>query len=136
MKKLIICSLLLLTACGGISQITPDIEKQTESKLPAIDSTGGQLCLFRVANFVSMGSSCEIFANEEYIGRLPNSSYFCANLSPDEYTITAKCFGGGRMGAETTIRAGQRKYIELSAANISLTSQTREIGLAGIYGTM
>jgi len=136
MKKLIpVFSVLALTACGGISEITPDMQAATEKKLPAIDSKGGQLCIFRVSNAIGMAVICDMYANDEFIGRLSNRSYFCVNLSPDEYTITGKCFGGSRVGAEVNIRQGQRKYMELSGGPV-LQSQTREVGLSGIHGVM
>lgn len=137
MKKLIMLSgLIVLAACGGISQITPEQEIITENKLPIIEPAKGQLCMFRVANFVSMGSSCDVFANDEKIGRLPNSSYFCVNLLPAEYTIAAKCFGGGRQSASIIITQGQRKYMEMSAANGTMMPQSKSIGLSGINQTM
>ena len=138
MKKFIILGFVCgLTACGGISEITPDVQYQTESQLPAIDTGMGQLCIFRVSNMTGMAVALEMLANDKYIGRLPNSSYFCANLIPDEYIITGTPTwneGNNRASAETIVRAGTRKYMELQVGmNMGLSTTTRELGLAGIH---
>jgi len=137
-KYLPLLPILALAACGGMSQITPDMEIATENRLPDIDPRGGQLCIFRASNFIGGGASCEINANNEYIGRLPNSSFFCINLMPDEYTLTGRCFGGARFGAETIIRQGQRRFMELQVAStgVQLISHTRETALGGLYDAM
>jgi hypothetical protein len=135
MKKVLLVTI-LLAGCGGISQLSPDGQQLVESQLPAIETGTGQLCIFRASYLAGMGAGCDLYANEQKIGRLPNSSYFCANLTPGEYTINAKCFGGARMGAETIIKSGERKYMELSVASSTLMGQTRDTGLSGIHAAM
>ena len=136
-KSIMLSSLIFLTACGGVSQITPMQQSQVEQLLPAIDSAYGQICIFRASNYGGAAVSFEMRANGESIGRLSNSSYFCTNLSPDEYIITGESWTGYRVSAETIIRSGTRKYMELQVGmDNQLILQTRELGLAGIYGAM
>ncbi len=138
MKK---ASLILLTlalvGCGTVSQISPEQMTITERYLPAIDPRGGQLCVFRASNYVGMPLSYEIYANNEFIGRLRNSSYFCTNLEPGEYVIST---GGTwhRGGAEIVISQGRRKFMELyvGSAGVRFDSVIPEVGLAGIHDTM
>jgi hypothetical protein len=139
MRKLIIlCSLYALAACGGITQIDENQQAITEAKLPAIDPAGGQLCVCRASNYVGGGAILGLKANGEYIGDVPNGSYLCANLSPDEYSITGDCTLCSRVGAETLIKQGQRKYMELYVGmnGMNLHSTSREIGLSCIADAM
>ena len=139
MKKIItMLSVLTLTACGGITRITPESQDSIENLLPVIHPDGGQLCVCRTSNYAGSGLVPILEANGEYIGRLPNNSFFCVNLMPDDYAITSDCWNCARVGAETTIRQGERKFMELflgfNGKNIHRTS--REMGLSCIAGRM
>lgn len=139
MKKIIIlCALVSLSGCGGITMIDEKQQAMIETKLPAIDPKGGQLCICRASNFAGSGAIVGLKANDENIGELPNSSYFCINLSPDQYSITGDCTMCSRMGSETIIKQGQRKYMELYVGmnGMNLHSTSREIGLSCINGRM
>ncbi|MDL2296065.1 hypothetical protein LJC18_04655 [Lachnospiraceae bacterium OttesenSCG-928-E19] len=136
-----ICLLLpmVLVACGGISEISHQEEVMTESRLPLIDPRGGQLCVFRVYNLTGSMVAYSIKADDEYIGRLSNDSYFCVNLTPGEYVINGDTthFGSQRVAAEVKIKQGMRKFMELQVGYSSvLSNQTQSIGLAGIYSVM
>lgn len=138
MKKILLFLLTItLSACGGVSQITSEEAAVTARRLPNIDPRGGQLCMFRSSNFVGAAMTYEIYADDEYIGRLPNDTYFCINLEPGEYVIST---GGSwqRAGAETIISRGKRKFMELYVGmnGVSIHSVTPEVGLAGIYDTI
>jgi hypothetical protein len=137
MKKMILMILpLALVACGGITMIDKNQQDVIESKLPEIHEDGGQLCICRASNFAGSAAILGIKVNGEYIGDLPNNSYLCANLSPDEYSVTGDCTLCTRVGTETIIKQGQRKYMELSVNSVSLHSTSRDIGLSCIAGTM
>lgn len=145
MKNLmLILPVFMLTACMGIARLDTYQQAQIEAQLPPIDPEGGQLCMFRVSSFIGMAATFNMQANSEDIGRLSNSSYFCANLLPGEYIITGEASYGrvrvAGVGTETTIRQGQRKYIELktdvTTSAGQLIHQTREIGLGAIYNIM
>jgi len=129
---------LMLVTCGGIRDISPAQQFATEQQLPPIDPRGGQLCAFRVSNFSGAAITYDLRANDEPIGRLSNNSYFCVNLLPKEYVISgdSSYWGARRVGTETIIRQGERRFIELQVgASPILSTQTREIGLAGIHST-
>lgn len=136
-KTLLFLLTIALSACGGISQITSEDAAMTARRLPNINPRGGQLCIFRSSNVVGMAMTYEIYADDEYIGRLPNDTYFCINLEPGEYVIST---GGSwqRAGAETIISRGKRKFMELYVGmnGVSINSVTPEVGLAGIYDTI
>ena len=138
MKQVALCFLFLLGACGGISAIDENQQITTEAKLPDIDPNSGQLCICRTLNYVGGGGILGLNANDEYIGDMPNGSHLCVNLTPDEYSITGTCTFCPRVGAETTIRKGQRKYMELYVGinGMNLHSTSKEVGLACIAGTM
>ena len=134
MKKILLFLVsITLSACGRVSQITSEDAAMTARKLPNIDPRGGQLCMFRSSNAVGVAMTYEIYADDEYIGRLPNDTYFCINLEPGEYVIST---GGSwqRAGAETIISRGKRKFMELYVGmnGVSIHSVTPEVGLAGI----
>lgn len=138
MKKcLFIVLTLMLSGCGNISQLTPEIADYVEPRLPYIDPRGGQLCMFRASNYVGTFMSYDIYADDEYIGRLPNGSYFCTNLEPGEYIIST---GGTwqRGGADIFITKGRRKFMELyvGMGGTRVDSVIPEVGLAGIYDAM
>lgn len=138
MKKILSFLLTItLSACGGVSQITSEEAAVTARRLPNIDPRGGQLCMFRASNVVGVAVSYEIYADDEYIGRLSNDAYFCINIEPGEYIIST---GGSwqRAGAETIISRGKRKFMELYVGmnGVSIHSVTPEVGLAGIYDTI
>ena len=139
MRKLTFLSILLaLGACGGITMVDESGQETIESRLPPINDAGGQLCVCRTSNFIGSGAIPGLKANGEYIGDVPNGSSFCVNLSPDEYSITGDCTLCSRFGAETVIRQGQRKYMEMyvGANGMNLHSTSREIGLSCITGVM
>lgn len=139
MKKIaIFCSLFALVACGGITAIDENQQAITEARLPPIDPAGGQLCVCRTSNLIGSGAIPGLKASGEYIGDVPNSSYLCVNLSPDEYSITGDCTLCSRVGAETIIKQGQRKYMEMyvGANGMNLHSTSREIGLSCIADRM
>ena len=138
MKKFLLLSLVFsLSGCGVVSQTTPETSAFTMQQLPALDSRGGQLCIFRASNFAGAGTAYKIYADDEYIGRLPNNSYFCINLELGEYVIST---GGSwqRAGTETIISQGKRKFMELYVGmnGVSIHSVTPDVGLAGIYSTI
>ena len=138
MKKLIILnSILVLSACGGIKMIDANQQTIIEKQLPKIADKGGQLCICRANNFLAAVRSYDMTANKEFIGNLPNDSYFCVNLSPDEYLIAGDSgFGMPRVSAETTIKQGQRKYMEVQINTGTLSTTSSEVGLSCIAGTM
>jgi hypothetical protein len=127
---------LLLAACGGISEIDRDTMTRTESRLPPIDPRGGQLCVFRVQHYMLMMVAQDVWADGEFIGHLPNDSWFCVNLTPGDYIITTDGSLGFRAGANVAINARVRKFMELNADAKNLIPQTPEVGLAGIYSAM
>ena len=136
-KILLVILSVSLVGCGAVSQLSPEMADVIERRLPFIDPRGGQLCMFRASNFVGAAMSYDIYANNEYIGRLPNSSYFCTNLEPGEYVIST---GGTwqRGGSEIIISKGRRKFMELhvGTGGIRVDSVIPDVGLAGIYDAM
>ena len=133
MKKLIpIIPILLLLSCGGsIRMIDEQQQAIVESQLPPMHPDGGQLCVCTTSGF-GLSRAVTMEANGEHIGRLPGGSFFCVNLRPDDYIITANCPTCPRRTLETSIRQGRRRYMEISIGieGMILQSVTQEQGLS------
>lgn len=135
MKKLIILAL-LLSGCATVPQTTPDLQNETEQKLPVIKKDKGQFCVFRVAGMGCAICTFDVKLDEEVIGELSNGAYLCKNVIPGEYNISARGNSWTRASTDIVIKQGVRKFIELQAYPPSLGATTREQGLNGIYDTM
>ena len=84
--------LLLLGACSIIEvpATTKELKDKIEAQLPVIEKGKGQVCFLRLKQFTGSAVSPDIYVDENKIKDLSNNSYFCVNLTPNDYFITAK----------------------------------------------
>ena len=114
---------MILAACAGAQNV----------ELPAGRTDAGQLCMFRRQGLtIDMPFVFRISADGEPIGRLGSGGWFCANLTPGEYIISARHFASFRTAKEIVIKRGERRFLELNVGTSAIIPATKEEALREI----